>query len=114
MHELSIAQSLLDIAVKSCRQNGYKRIESIKVKIGRASGIMPDALLFAFDAVKIGTIAEKASLNIEEVPVSGYCESCKKNFSVDDAFVISCPLCGNISIKIESGRELHIEEMDVF
>lgn len=114
MHELSIAQSLLDIAVKNCKENGYKRIEAIKVKIGRASGIMPDALLFAFDAVKIGTIAEKASLNIEEVPISGYCESCKKNFTVDEAFIISCPKCGNISLRIDTGRELHIEEMDVF
>ncbi len=113
MHELSIAQSLLDLAVKNCKKNGYKKIKTIKVKIGRASGIMPDALLFAFDAVKIGTIADKASLNIEEVPVSGYCESCKKNFTVDEAFVISCPMCGSFSLKIETGRELHIQEMDV-
>ncbi|HKZ57596.1 MAG TPA: hydrogenase maturation nickel metallochaperone HypA [Thermodesulfovibrionales bacterium] len=114
MHEVSIAQSLLKIAVENCEKNGYKRIEAIKVKVGRASGIMPDALLFAFDAVKIGSIADKASLNIEDIPVSGFCESCNKNFTVDEAFVINCPICGNISIRMETGRELHIEEMDVF
>ena len=114
MHEVSIAQSLLKIAVENCEKNGYKRIEAIKVKVGRASGIMPDALLFAFDAVKIGSIADKASLNIEEIPVSGFCERCNKNFTVDEAFVINCPICGNISIRMETGRELHIEEMDVF
>jgi hydrogenase nickel incorporation protein HypA/HybF len=114
MHEVSIAQSLLKIAVENCKHNGYKRIEAIKVKVGRASGVMPDALLFAFDAVKIGTIAEKAILNIQEVPVSAFCESCKKNFTVDEAFVIDCPMCGNISLRIETGRELYIEEMDVF
>ncbi len=114
MHEVSIAQSLLKIAVENCEKNGYKRIETIKVKVGRASGIMPDALLFAFDAVKIGSIADKASLNIEEIPVSGFCENCNKNFTVDEAFVINCPICGNISIRMETGRELHIEEMDVF
>lgn len=114
MHEVSIAQSLLEIAVENCKNTGSKRIEAIKVKVGRASGIMPDALLFAFDAVKIGTIADKAILNIEEVPVSGFCESCKKNFTVDEAFVVSCPLCGNIALRIDTGHELHIEEMDVF
>ncbi|MGQ9570505.1 MAG: hydrogenase maturation nickel metallochaperone HypA/HybF [Thermodesulfovibrionales bacterium] len=113
MHELSIAQSLLDIAVKNCKNNGYKRKETKQVNIGRAAGILPDALLFAFDAVKIGTIADKAILNIEEVPVSGYCENCKKNFTVDEAFIISCPECGNFSLRIETGRELHINEMDV-
>ena len=114
MHEGSIAQSLLKIAVENCEKNGYKRIEAIKVKVGRASGIMPDALLFAFDVVKIGSIADKASLNIEEIPVSGFCESCNKNFTVDEVFVINCPMCGNISLRIETGHELHIEEMDVF
>jgi hydrogenase nickel incorporation protein HypA/HybF len=114
MHEVSIAQSLLKIAVENCKNNGYKRIEEIKVKVGRASGVMPDALLFSFDAIKIGTIAEKAILNIAEVPVSAFCESCKKNFTVDEAFVIVCPMCGNISLRIETGRELYIEEMEVF
>lgn len=114
VHEVSIAQSLLKIAVENCEHNGYKRIEAIKVKVGRASGVMADALLFAFDAVKIGTIADKAILNIEEVPVSGFCEGCKKNFTVDEAFVVNCPICGNFSLRIDTGRELHIEEMDVF
>jgi hydrogenase nickel incorporation protein HypA/HybF len=114
MHEVSIAQSLLKIAVDNCKKEGYKGIEGIKVKIGRASGIMPDALLFAFDAVKIGTIAEKAKLIIDEIPVSGFCEICNSNFTVEEAFVISCPTCGNISIRVETGHELHIYEMDVF
>jgi len=114
MHEVSIAQSLLKIAVDNCEKEGYKGIESINVKIGKASGIMPDALLFAFDAVKIGSIAEKATLTIDEIPVSGFCENCKSSFSVEEAFVFSCPHCGSVSIKVETGHELHIDEMDVF
>jgi hydrogenase nickel incorporation protein HypA/HybF len=114
MHEVSIAQSLLKIAVDNCEKEGYKGIEEIKVKIGRASGIMPDALLFAFDAVKIGTIAEKAILIIDEIPVSGFCEGCSSNFTVEEAFVFSCPKCGNLSIRVETGHELHIYEMEVF
>jgi len=114
MHELSIAQSLLKIAVDNCKKEGYKGIELIKVKIGRASGIMPDALSFAFNAVKIDTIAEKATLTIDEIPVSGFCESCKNSFTVDEAFVLFCPRCGGVSIRVETGHELHVYEMDVF
>ncbi len=114
MHEVSIAQSLLKIAVENCEKEGYKGIEEIKVKIGRASGIMPEALSFAFDAVKIGTIAAKASLTIDEIPVTGFCESCKSSFTVEEAYIISCPQCGDISIRVETGHELHIYEMDVF
>ncbi len=114
MHEVSIAQGLLDIAINSCTKQGYTRIESIKVKIGKASGIVPDSLLFAFEALKTGTMADKAVLTIEEIPVSGFCKKCNKKFTVDEAYVISCPVCGGTSFEVETGRELNIDEMEVF
>jgi hydrogenase nickel incorporation protein HypA/HybF len=114
MHEVGIAQGLLDIAIENCKKRGYQRIKSIKIKVGRASGVVPDSLLFAFDVMKMGTIAENASLTIDEVPVSGFCENCKKNFTVEEAFVISCPLCGDGKFHVETGRELNIYEMEVF
>ncbi|MEW6570020.1 MAG: hydrogenase maturation nickel metallochaperone HypA [Nitrospirota bacterium] len=114
MHEVGIAQGLLDIVIEKCKEGGYEGIESITVKIGKASGIMPDSLLFAFEALKIGTIAEKASLTIDEVPVSGFCNGCKNHFIVEEAYVISCPACGSMSLRIDTGRELNVEEMEVF
>lgn len=114
MHEVSIAQGLLEIAIDNCTKQGYEGIESIRVKIGKASGIMPDSLLFAFEALKIGTIAEKAVLTIDAIPVSGFCNGCQSNFTVEDAYVISCPKCGNFSFRLETGRELNVYEMEVF
>jgi hydrogenase nickel incorporation protein HypA/HybF len=114
MHEVSIALSLLDIAEKYCTKEGYGGIESISVKIGKASGVMSEALLFAFDAVKIGTIAEKAHLIIDEIPVTGFCKNCNKNFSVKETYVLCCPKCGDNSFRLETGRELDITEMEVF
>jgi len=113
MHEVSIALSLLDIAKGYCEKEGYKGVESIGVKIGKASGVMSEALLFAFDAVKIGTIAEKAHLIIDEIPVSGFCNTCNKNFTVDEPYVVCCPECGDSSFQLETGRELDIYEMEV-
>lgn len=113
MHEVSIAQGMLDYAIDYCEKNGHKSIELIKVKIGRAAGVVPDSLQFAFEALKTGTIAEKAVLTIDEIPVSGICNSCGKNFTVEEAYVIQCPLCGSMSFKVETGRELNIVEMEV-
>ena len=113
MHEVSIAQGLLDIAINSCTKQGYGRIDSIKVKVGKASGIVPDSLLFAFEALKSGTMADKAVLTIEEIPVSGFCKKCDKKFTVEEAYVISCPVCGGTSFDVETGRELNIDEMEV-
>jgi hydrogenase nickel incorporation protein HypA/HybF len=114
MHEVGIAQGLLDIVVENCKKQGYSGIESIKVKIGKAAGVVPDSLLFAFESAKMDTIAEKATLIIEEIPVSGFCNGCSSNFTVDDAYVISCPHCNSFSIRVDTGRELNVDEMEVF
>ena len=114
MHEVSIAQGVLEIAIDNCTKQGYKGIESIKVKVGKASGVVPDSLQFAFEALKAETIAGKAVLMITEIPVGGFCESCKRNFTVEESYVISCPLCGKTSFRLETGRELNVDEMEVF
>jgi hydrogenase nickel incorporation protein HypA/HybF len=114
MHEVSIALSLLDIAKRYCEEEGYKGVELIGVKIGKASGVMSEALLFAFDAVKMGTIAEKARLIIDEIPVSGFCNTCNDNFTVEETYALFCPRCGGTSFRLETGRELDLSEMEVF
>ncbi len=113
MHEVSIALNVLEIVSEQCRKEGYNRINSINLRIGKASGIMPDALIFAFDAIKKDTIAENASLNIERNPVSGQCNDCNTEFTVDEEFVLNCPVCGGNSFNITTGREMDIIDMDV-
>lgn len=113
MHEVSVADSLLKIAVDECRRSGYGRINSIRVCIGKASGVMPEALLFAFEALKAGTIASGATLAIEKVPVAGHCSACNADFTTDESFVLCCPLCHSSDYSIHSGRELDIKELEV-
>lgn len=113
MHEASIAQSVLDIAGENCKKAGYGRIDSIRLRIGRASGVMTDALLFAFDAIKIDTIAAGATVIIDEIPVGGFCNSCGKDFLTEEAYILCCPECGGLSFKVNTGRELEILDMEV-
>lgn len=114
MHELSIAESLLEIVLENCSRQGFSRIGNIKVLIGKASGVMPDALLFGFNAVKEGTLADQAVLEIEEVPVAGCCNICGKDFTTEDVYVLNCPHCEGLSFTIQTGRELMITELEVF
>lgn len=113
MHEVSIAEALLSSAERECRGQGYSSIQHITVRIGKASGVMPEALLFAFEAMKQETIAHEAVLTIVDVPVSGHCADCGGDFVTDEAFVLSCPLCKGGSFRVRSGRELEIAEMEV-
>jgi hydrogenase nickel insertion protein HypA len=114
MHEASIALSILDIVQTKCQEEGGSSVDSVRVRIGKAAGIMPDSLVFAFDAAKDNTVAKNASLTIETVPVGGTCHGCKKEFTVEDAqYVFSCPLCGSKSFEITSGREMEIVDMEI-
>ena len=113
MHEASIAASLLEIVSGQCKKSGFSRVESIHVKIGRASGIMTDALIFAFDAMKEDSLAKEAVLEIEEVPVSGHCSDCNNTFTTEQEYILSCPRCGGSSFRMTGGREMDVVDMEV-
>jgi hydrogenase nickel incorporation protein HypA/HybF len=112
MHEASIALSILEIAEENCKKAGYGRVTSVGVKVGRASGVLPGALLLAFDVVKTGTIAAEATLLIEDIPLGGSCRACGGDFTSEERYVLSCPACGSLEFAINSGRELDIVEIE--
>ena len=114
MHESSIAHSILEIVDEQCKEKNCTTVDSITVRLGKATGVMPESLLFAFDALKEPTVAKNAKLNIEIVPVGGKCRSCGREFDVSDVqFIFSCPLCGSTDFEISRGREMEIDEMEM-
>lgn len=113
MHEVSVALSLLDIVEEKCREGGFHSVESVRVRVGKASGILPEALSFAFEAVKKETIARKAKFIMDVVPLGGYCNGCQRKFESQEPYILECPLCSSSSFKINQGQELEIVEMEV-
>ena len=113
MHETSIALGILDIINDRCIAEGYHSVESVRLRVGRAAGIMPEALLFSFDVAKVGTPSENATLIIESIPLGGRCSACNSEFEVEETYVLSCPQCGSSAFKIQKGYEMEIMEMDV-
>ncbi|RLA97900.1 MAG: hydrogenase maturation nickel metallochaperone HypA [Deltaproteobacteria bacterium] len=112
MHEVSIAQSLIQILEDEMGQFENAHLKSVRVRVGELSGVVPDALLFAFEVCSKGTVADGAVLHIEEVSARGFCNVCKEEFQLEVPFLI-CPKCGTSDIEVLSGRELEIDNMDV-
>lgn len=113
MHEASIALNVLDIAEENCKKAGRSRIDLIRLRIGRASNILPDALAFAFNALKSDTIAKDAELLIDVVPLSGSCKACGCDFKTEESYILNCPLCGSDSFVIKEGYEMQIVDIEV-
>jgi hydrogenase nickel incorporation protein HypA/HybF len=112
MHEFSIMQSALNQALREARLAGAVRVHEIRLRIGVLSGVVPDALQFAFEALTPGTSAEGAQLTIEEVPARFWCAPCGKEF-VSANLYSECPDCGHPSGELRAGREMELSSMEV-
>lgn len=112
MHEMGIAQNILDIAVTTAQNEGAAKITAINLVVGELRGIEPIQLTFCFDIVARDTMAGGACLNIEMVPVSGYCSDCKADFKIED-YAYVCPQCGSTKIDVRGGTELRLKDIEV-
>lgn len=112
MHEVSIMENTLEIAIAQARQNEAAKIDRLTLNIGELSGIIPEALEFAFEVLIRDTIAEKAVLEINTVPVVCYCRNCDRNFQPQD-YIYECPQCQKISSDILTGREMELVSLVV-
>ena len=112
MHELSIMQSALSLALDQARQAGAGRVHIIRLRIGALSGVAPDALEFAFEALTPGTMAQGAELAIEHVPARFWCATCTREFQSDDMFA-ECPDCHSVSGELRAGREMEVASLEI-
>jgi hydrogenase nickel incorporation protein HypA/HybF len=112
MHELSLAISIVEKVSEAALQNRAEKIISVRVLIGPLSGVIPESLEFCFIEACYDTIAEGASFIIEKSPLIIKCSRCEKESEVT-AHHLLCPNCHIPDIKILSGKELKIIDLEV-
>jgi hydrogenase nickel incorporation protein HypA/HybF len=112
MHELSIAQSLINVAKDVFPPDSGGKITALSVQVGEMSDIKIDALEFAFSAIKAGTLLCDAELHIEIVQGEAECQECQTIFPVH-SYVASCPSCKSYHLKILKGRDLNITGLTI-
>jgi hydrogenase nickel incorporation protein HypA/HybF len=111
MHELAIAESLMAIVAEEGRRHDLQKVTIIRLQVGAMAGVIPEALTFSFQMVSQNTIASGAVLEIETVPVVAECTECGQRFQVVDQ-VFVCARCGKSEIKLVSGRELSLVNLE--
>ena len=113
MHELSIAESLIEMAESTAMDAGASSITSLHLRLGAISGVVPDALHFCFDIAAKGTLAEGAILEIEKVPVMVYCPACEEDVTLPNTQRFRCPKCDMPTPHIVQGREMQLVSLQV-
>lgn len=112
MHEMALAQGILEIVFKTAAEHGATKVTRIKLLIGQMIQVEPDSLTFGFEALSMGSIAEGAHVDIEIVPLIGQCNSCGQQFSIEN-YSFVCPFCNSTSVLLVSGRELAVDYLEV-
>jgi hydrogenase nickel incorporation protein HypA/HybF len=113
VHELSIANNLVQLALDYVENSGVMRVQKVNVRIGALSCVHRDALLFCFDLATEDTALAGASLHITELPIVIYCPQCQLLQELPGVQAFQCPLCQTPSSDIRQGRELDIESIEV-
>ena len=100
-------ETALELAAERTRAVGATRIHRLRLRVGALSGVVPEALEFAFAALSPRGPAAGAVLEIEPVPAVYRCEACRAEFEAEEAST-ACPRCGGPGPRLSRGLELEL------
>jgi hydrogenase nickel incorporation protein HypA/HybF len=112
MHEQSIVESLLSLALENAEKANARKIISINLVVGDYTGVVDDAVDFYFGFLSKSTIAAGAKIRYTHVPGQMRCRDCDFLFPLQKRDY-RCPKCEGKRIEIVGGRELYIENMEI-
>jgi hydrogenase nickel incorporation protein HypA/HybF len=112
MHELSIAESIVDIVRQHVAPDRLCAVRSVGVKVGACSGVVPDSLEFSYQAITSGTPLAQSMLALECIPFVVRCRQCSRESANADGIIL-CSACGSFDTIILSGRELQMKEIEL-
>ena len=111
MHELSVTESILEIALRHGRQAGATAITDIFLVIGELSTIVDESVQFYWDIITEDTPAAGSRLHFQRIPGRLSCRACGHTYSPRQD--LPCPACGSIDIDILAGEEFYLEAIEI-
>lgn len=112
MHELSIALSIVDMALEEAERRNVT-IDAVHLDLGPLSGVVAEALRFSYEMASTGTSLEGSRLMIKELPIEVYCPACQGPQTLTSVQRFCCPVCGTPTEEVIHGRELVITALEV-
>lgn len=112
MHEMGIANSILDAVRKEGARYPGSQPRKVGVRIGELAAVDPDALRFCFEVLIKETELEGLTLDLEICPRLHQCLNCSAEFPVRD-YEFECPHCGSLKSKCVSGDELQLSYLEI-
>ena len=112
MHEMTLAEGVLQILQDAATREGFRRVRTVRLEVGKLASVEPEAMRFCFDVVTRRSVAEGARLEIVETPGSAWCMRCSAQAAIG-ALGDACPRCGSYQLQVTAGTEMRVSELDV-
>lgn len=112
MHEMSLAEGMLQIVEDTARCNDASKVSVVWLEIGTLAQVEREALRFCFDAVARGGIAEGARLEIIATPGVAWCMPCGERVPIS-ALGDACPRCGSYQLQVVEGGDMRLKEIAI-
>jgi hydrogenase nickel incorporation protein HypA/HybF len=112
MHELALANSVLEAVQAEAAKRPGARLRQVGLRVGELAGVDPEALQFAFTVLVQGTDLEPLAIEIQTCPRRQRCPQCGQEFVVIASSLV-CPRCGQARTKLCGGDELDLVYLEV-
>ncbi|HIF17691.1 MAG TPA: hydrogenase maturation nickel metallochaperone HypA [Cycloclasticus sp.] len=112
MHEMSLCEGVLQVLETESKNQGFKRVKTVWLEIGELSSVEVEAMLFSFDVVTKGSLADGAKLSIIKTPGAAWCMQCCKSVNIKKRFD-ECPDCSSYQLQVTGGEDMKIKELEV-
>jgi hydrogenase nickel incorporation protein HypA/HybF len=112
MHEMSLAESIVQIVEDTARQHGGTRVTCVRLEIGQLAGVELDALRFCFEAASRESLAADAALVIDQPEGRAWCMPCGGSVTVG-SLADPCPDCGSHQLQVTGGTELRVRDIEL-
>jgi hydrogenase nickel incorporation protein HypA/HybF len=112
MHEMGIANSVLEAVRTEMARYPGSCPRKVGVRIGEMAAIDQDSLRFCFEAMIQETDLALLELAIEVCPRRHHCRICAHEFVVRD-YETRCPQCASLETLCVSGDELELAYLEV-
>ena len=110
MHEMSLAEGILQIVEDAAQAQGFVRVTQLRLEVGALAGVEVEALTFCLDLVLKGSLAEGAEVVLDRRPGEGYCLACSTRVEIG-ALYDPCPLCGAFQVQPTGGTEMRVKDL---
>lgn len=110
MHEMSLAESILQIVEATAAKENATQVTEVVLEIGALASVETAALRFAFEVVKRNSVAATARLEIARIPGEGWCLPCGQRVPLSGLGDL-CPCCGSAQVQPTHGTDMRVKEI---